>query len=148
MKVEFLTKEGRKRTEALRPFKEMAITPQELRYLEILFADPIVLKVARGIKAKVPAPAAFLLHKLIISTRPERRKKKEKDIRQAIYTARYALTDQTETARLHRLGRSLPGKWRARIGRALRDAQSIVPLEQGVILRLKDILAANTLQSE
>lgn len=147
MKVEFLTKEGRKGTRALRSFKEMAITPQELRYLEILFTDPIVLKVARGIKAKVPAPAAFLLHKLIISTRPERRKKKEKDIRQAIYTARYALTDRTETARLHRLGRSLPRKWKARIGRALRDALSIVPLEQGVILRLKAVLAANDLQN-
>lgn len=148
MKVEFLIKEGRRRMEALRSFKEMAITPQELRYLEILFADPIELKVARGIKAKVPAPAAFLLHKLIISTLFERRKKKEKDIRQAIYTASYALTDRTETARLRRLGSILPRKWRARIGRALRDAQSIVPLEQGVILRLKDMLAGDTLQSE
>lgn len=148
MKVDFLTKEGRRRTEASRPLKGMSITPQELRYLEILFVDPIVLKVARGIKAKVPAPAAFLLHKLVISTRPERRKKKEKDIRQAIYTARYALTDRIETARLYHIARSLPRKWKARIGKALQNAQNIVPLEQGVILRLKDMLAENTLQTE
>jgi len=147
MKVEFLANEGRKRPAASRSIKDMAITPQELRFLEILFDDPIVLRVARGIRAKVPSPAAFLLHKLVISTRPERKRKKEKDIRQAIYTARYALTDRAEAARLHRLGSGLPRKWRTRIGRALRDAQDIVPLEQGTILRLKDLLASVTLHS-
>jgi hypothetical protein len=140
MKVEFLAEEGRPGKRRSRDLAALGVTPQELRFLEILFEEPLVLKVARGVRAKVPPPAAFLLHKLVVSTRPDRSRKSEKDVRQAVYAAKYALSDKTETDRLKRLWTGLPRKWKARVIRALRAAGGIVPLESGVIARLREIL--------
>ncbi|OGD13306.1 MAG: hypothetical protein A2W20_07685 [Candidatus Aminicenantes bacterium RBG_16_66_30] len=140
MKVDFLTKAGREGSKPSRPVKGPAVAPQELRYLEILFDEPLVLKVARGVKAKVPAPAAFLLHKLIVATLPERRGKREKDLRQAVYVAKYVLTDRSESDRLRRLWRELPRKWKARVGKALEESRHAVPLEEGVVHRLREVL--------
>jgi hypothetical protein len=137
MKVEFLAKEGRPRMKGARESELFGVTPQELRFLEILFEEPLVLKVARGVRVKVPAPAAFLIHKLIISTRPGRSKKRDKDIRQAIYVAQYALLNEAEADRLKRLWHGLPQKWKARVDRALEVAKDVVPLQGGVITRLR-----------
>jgi hypothetical protein len=141
MKIEFLAKEGREGRRPSHALTEMAIVPQELRYLDMLFAEPLILKVARGVRARVPAPADFLLHKLVIGTLPERRAKKEKDLRQAVYTAKYVMSDKPETDRLVRHWQDLPAKWKARIRKAIDEARDITPLEQGVLQRLKEILA-------
>lgn len=141
MKVEFLAPDkgsGRR----LAPYiREISVTPQMLRFVDILLAEPIVLSVARGIKARVPAPAAFSLHKLIISTRKGRRAKMDKDIRQAIISAKYVLSDKSETKKLRKLWDSFPGSWKQRIHSALRMAEDFVPLERGVIFRLRKLLA-------
>jgi len=140
MKVEFLAKEGRPRKKGARETKVFGVTPQELRFLEILFKETLVLKVARGVRVKLPAPAAFLIHKLVIATRPGRLKKRDKDIRQAVYVAKYALLNKAEMDRLKRLWAGLPPKWKARVERALKAAKDILPLEAGVILRLRQFL--------
>jgi hypothetical protein len=98
------------------------------------------LKLGRGIRAKVPSPQAFLLHKFFIAARPERRNKREKDIRQGAYTGKYILSDKSEIARLSALWGGLPGKWKVRIKQSLTKAANIVPLEQGVIRRLQDLM--------
>jgi len=137
MKVEFISRErgsGRKPADFI---KEISITPQLLRFVDILFAEPAVLKVARGIKAKVPSPSAFTLHKLVIATRFKRRDKKDKDIRQAIYTGKYVLTDPLEKRRLLRLWASFPRPWKKRVKDALRLALDIVPLEESFIRHLE-----------
>ncbi len=139
MKVEFLTRERRKTAQSQRYVKEMAVTPQGLRFLDILSVEPMVLKVDRGIRAKVPDPSAFLLHKLIISMLPKRRSKKEKDIRQAIYTANFVLAKKPETAKLARLWAGLPRGWKTKIKRSLSQAMDIVPLEKGIIERLRHL---------
>ncbi len=140
MKVEFITKERRDGTLPPRHIKEIALTPQELRHLDILLADPIVLKLGQGVRAKVPSPSAFLLHKLFLAARSERRNKKEKDIKQAVYVGQYALAEKPETARLLALWEGLPRKWRALIRKSLGCALDMMPLEQGVIERLLDLL--------
>lgn len=140
MKIEFLAKEGREGRRRLPILSEMAIVPQELRYLDMLFAEPLVLKVAKGVRARVPAPADFLLHKLIIGIRPERRAKKEKDLRQAVYTAKYVLSDKAESDRLARHWRDLPPRWKVRTRKAIAEARDIVPLERGVLQRLEEVL--------
>ena len=108
MKVEFVMKERRDGTLPPLYIKEIALTPQELRHLDLLLADPIVLKLGPGVWAKVPSPSAFLLHKLFLAARPERRNKKEKDIRQAGLCGQYALTEKKEKARLLALWSGLP----------------------------------------
>jgi hypothetical protein len=141
MKVEFLTRERRETAKMPQYVEEIAITPQGLRFLEILFVEPTVLKVEKGIRVKLPAPSAFLLHKLVIAARSERRNKKDKDIRQAIYTAKFVLTEKSETTKLLRIWAGLPRKWKAKIRRSLAQATDIVPLEKGVIVRLQNLLS-------
>jgi len=136
MKVEFIARE---KVDGLHPspfIKEIAVTPQLLRFVDILFAEPVILKVARGIKARVPSPPAFTLHKLIIATRFRRQSKKEKDIRQAVYTGKYVLAEKSEKDKLLRLWASFPPSWKNKVKLALRMAVDIVPLEHSVILQL------------
>ena len=140
LKVEFLTRERREASQPHRYIKEISVTPQELKFLDILFIKPMILRIARGIQAKVPDPSAFLLHKLAIATRPARRNKKEKDVRQAVYTANFVLAEKTETAKLVELWAALSKGWKAKIRRSLLQAPDIVPLEKGIIERLRYLL--------
>jgi hypothetical protein len=140
MKVEFL---GPEKGDGLKPpryIKEIAITPQLLHYIDMLFEEPIILKVAKGVRAKVPTPAAFTIHKLIIATLFKRAGKREKDVRQAIYAGKYVLSERAEMKKLMRLWDRLPRPWKRKVSRALVDALDIVPLEQGVIRQLQSIL--------
>jgi hypothetical protein len=140
MKVEFLGTEKGDGRKLQPPIKKITITPQSLHYLDILFEEPLDLKVARGVWAKVPAPAAFAIHKLIIAALFKRAPKKEKDIRQAVYTGKYILSDRTEMKKMMRIWAQLPRSWKRKVGRALVEALDIVPLEQGVIRRLQSLL--------
>jgi hypothetical protein len=142
MKVEFLGPEKGDGSKPPRYIKEIAITPQLLHYLDILFEEPLVLKVAKGVRAKVPAPAAFTIHKLIIATLFKRANKKEKDIRQAVYAGKYVLSERAEMKKMMRLWDWLPRPWKRKVGRALADALDIVPLEQGTIRQLLSKLNA------
>ena len=87
-----------------------------------------------------PDPSAFLLHKLAIATHSARRNKKEKDIRQAVYTANFVLAEKSETAKLAELWAGLPKGWKAKIRRSLSQAPDILPLEKEVIERLQYLL--------
>jgi hypothetical protein len=140
MKVEFVTKERRDGSLPPRHVREIAPTPQELRHMDILLADPVVLKLGPGILARVPSPSAFLLHKLFLAARPERREKNEKDIKQAVYVGRYALTDKSETPRLLGLWKGLPKKWKSLIRQSLVRSKEMMPLEAPVIERLLALL--------
>jgi hypothetical protein len=140
MKVEFVTKERRDGSLPPRHVREIALTPQELRYVDILAADTVVLKIGPGIRARVPSPSGFLLHKLFLAGRPDRRGKKEKDIKQAVYVGRYALTEAAETARLLRLWAGLPKKWKPLIRRSLVQAKDLMPLEATAVERLLELL--------
>jgi len=141
MKVEFLAPEKGSSGRPARFIREIAVTPQALRFVDILFAEPMLLRVARGIKVNLPSPAAFSLHKLIIATRAGRREKKDKDIRQAVFAAKYVLSEKAEKDKLSRLWASFPRSWKLRVKSALRLAEDIVPLELGVITRLRKTLA-------
>ncbi len=140
MKVEFVTKERRDGTLPPRFMKEISLTPQELRHLEILAAEPVTLKLGRGTLARVPSPAAFLLHKLFLAARPERSAKREKDIKQAVYVGRYILTEACERARLLGLWAGLSKRWKSLVRQSLTGAKDLMPLETPAIERLLEIL--------
>jgi hypothetical protein len=72
---------------------------------------------------------------------PERRSKGEKDLRQAVYVAKYALTDRAESGRLVRLWQGLPRKWKARVRKALDEAWNAMPLEQRIVQRMREVLS-------
>lgn len=136
MKIEFL---GPERGDGLKPPKpvgELRITPQMLHYVDILFKDPLLLKIAKGTKALVPTPAAFTVHKLMIANHFRRTNKKEKDIRQAVYAAKYVLSEKVELEKLLRIWETLPRSWKTKARRAIADAVQILPQEEGTIRSL------------
>ncbi len=136
MKIEFLGPEMGEGSMLASHFREIAITPQLLRDLDIIFEEPVVLKVAKGVRAKFPAPAAFTIHKLIIATLFKRSDKKENDIRQAIYAGKCVLNEKSEGNKLIRLWDRLSQPWKKNVNRVLGDALDIVPQERDTIRQL------------
>lgn len=132
MKIGFLEPENEEHTMPPRPGRDVEMTPQLLNTLDILFEEPMVLKAAKGIRAMVPAPAAFTVHKLIMATCFKRAGMREKDIRQALYAGKYALSEKSEQLKLVRLWKRLPQPWQRKVRRTLADAAGITSLEQGI----------------
>ncbi len=140
MKIEFLAPErgrGRKRPPHIEP---LGITPQLLRFMDLLLEESMVLKLGRGIKIKIPAPSSFLLHKLIVSLRRQQEGKKEKDIKQAVLVSHYVLAHKEEREKLVQMWNRFPVSWRKRVKRALKEALHIIPDQEEVILGLERIL--------
>lgn len=140
LKVEFLAPQRGRGTKRTQYIKQISVAPQLLRFLEILFEDPIVIRISPGLKVKVPSPACFMLHKLLIATRPQRTEKMEKDLRQAIYAGRFALTDKEERAKLNRQWKKFPETWKRGVRRALNISSEMLPLERALINKAEAIL--------
>ncbi len=138
LKVEFLSPEKRK-NEFADYIKELKISPQQLRYLEILLSDPITLKIGRGIKVKVPSPSSFFLHKLLIAGKRRGKGKREKDIKQAIYTGKYILINEKE--KLVGMFGKLPKARKSKILNALKKSENLLVSEQETIRELIKILS-------
>jgi len=57
------------------------LNAQALRFMDILYLKTVTLE-TRGIKIKLPHPACFVLHKIIIFTRRPEKEKREKEVEQ------------------------------------------------------------------
>ena len=139
-KVEFLAPSkggGRPRDARI---QKLAIVPQYIQFSQMLLEDPMMLRIVRGIAARLPAPSAFFLHKLLVSTRPGRSQKKEKDLRQAVYVGKYILSNSEEKESMLRRWGRFPGAWKKKVQHALRTAQQTVPLEQASIQAIQNLL--------
>jgi hypothetical protein len=116
--VEFLVPErGRGREE---PFDipALGINAQPLRYLDLVLANTISLNM-HGISVRVPHPAAFAVHKLIVSTRRQS-DKAEQDRSQALRILAL-LVARGETSTVRGLLADLPAKWTTTVRRVLAD---------------------------
>lgn len=80
--VEFLVAEKGRGSVKSRKIKELGVTAQPLRYLNYLESKIISIDI-EGLNIRVPDPAVFALHKLIIMSRRRTPEKKEKDKKQA-----------------------------------------------------------------
>ena len=63
----------------------------------------------------VPEPAAFALHKLIISARRTKKEKREKDLETAVGILKFLLKYPKEEARVREVLAKIPAKWRKSI---------------------------------
>ncbi len=126
-KIEFLVPKRGPGIEDIVKIKSLSITTISLRYLDMLFDDPILIT-ENNVQLKLPNPIKFILHKLIISSRRREKEKKLKDIQQAIYT--YDIVDskklKKEYTKLHK-------KARNRIIKNLKFAYELIPLEDKTI---------------
>ncbi len=138
LKIEFIgPKKGKEKPHYI---KELSITPQILSFVEILLNDSVILRISRGIKVRVPSPSSFLLHKLLIATRWIRKDKKEKDLKQAIYVAKFVLTQKKEKEKLLRMFEKFPKGWKNRIRKSLKLSNDLLPLEKPSIQALEKLL--------
>jgi hypothetical protein len=141
LKVELLAPHTGRGEKSSRYIKDLAISPQLLRFVEQLLKESRTLQISRGIKVKLPAPSSFFLHKLLISTHVKRKNKKEKDIRQAVYTGKYVVTDKGEKEKLLAQWQDFSKPWKRRVKKGLEQALSLVPLETAFIEQFQQILA-------
>jgi hypothetical protein len=63
----------------------------------------------------VPEPAAFALHKLIVSARRTNKEKRGKDLETAVGVLRFLLESPKEESRVRRVLEEIPVKWRKTI---------------------------------
>ena len=134
LKIEFLTPERGRGTAGPKEIKNMGINAIPLRYVDMLFKDPIKL-VEQGVAVKIPNPAAFAFHKLLISGRRKKKDKQDRDIEQAL-----AILDSfplTESADLYL---TFPRPWRKQILLVLGSARRSRPLQTEMIREVIDTL--------
>lgn len=122
IKIEFITPERGRGGVSSIAIKPLSLRAMPLRFVDILLKDPVCV-VEDGIRINVPNPAAFCLHKIIISDRRKRADKTEKDMEQAIYSFKAA-----DKIKLQQLFQSFPKTWQKAIIRNLNNSREIVPL--------------------
>jgi len=117
--IEFLVPERGKGQDRPYPLPELGLNAIALRFLDFLIENSMKLKVDK-LMLNVPHPAAFALHKLIISSR---RMKKEKGIKERQEAIRIinCLIAKGEEGIIKRLFDSMPKKWRTKVIKALEN---------------------------
>lgn len=116
--LEFLVPEkGRGREKAF-PLHSLGLNAQALRFLDILYLKTVVVE-TRGVKVKLPHPACFVLHKIIVFTRRPEKDKKAKEIEQ-IGRMLALLEDKKQLNTLKRYFRKLHPQWQKKVVNNLR----------------------------
>jgi len=141
MKIEFLSPEKGRGKEKPVFIERLKITPQMLRYLDILLKESMVIGIGRGINVKVPAPAAFFIHKLLVSQKRREKGKREKDLKQAIYIGEYILKNKNESEKIPRLLSQVPDSWKKKIKQSLEESMEILPEEDILIEKLLTMIS-------
>jgi hypothetical protein len=122
LKIEFLAPQKGKGLERVIKIKELGITAIPLRFVSLLLDNPITVMEGK-IKIKIPHPANFCLHKLLIVSRRRKIEKGLKDIQQAICAFSVA-----EKKYLQKVFIGLPKRWRIAVLKVLEKAKKELPL--------------------
>lgn len=117
--VEFLVSEKGKGSDRPYPLPQLSINAQPLRFLDYLLQNTIRIE-AEGIKVNVPHPAAFGLHKLIISSRRKNEEKFLKDRKDALGVLT-ALMRKGESDGIKIMFNKMPDGWKKLVFAALKD---------------------------
>ena len=131
--VEFLVPElGRSRNKPYE-IKKLHINAQGLRFLNLLSNNLTTISTTE-IKVTVPEPAAYVLHKFIISRRRLKEEKAEKDLNAAREIGEFLLGKPEQRKKLRGIFKSLPKKWQDKIKTSM---ESISP-------KLHDFISSKT----
>lgn len=140
IRVEFLSAARGRRGEKATRAKSLGIWPQMLRFMDMLLDNPLPIKIMAGVTVRVPAPAAFMLHKLLICGRRTKEHKRAKDIAQAIAVARFILQDVQQRQLLWIAWQAMLPSWRRKVLASVRQARRAYPMEEGVLDALRALL--------
>jgi hypothetical protein len=138
--VEFLSPQRGRNDQSNKRPTVLGVRPQPLRFMDMLLNNPIKIKIMAGVEVTVPAPAAFMFHKFLISQRRIQKEKKTKDLAQAVSVARFALTDKKQRADMVRCWNDLLPAWRKRVLNTIKTGRSEMPLDEGILDGLENFL--------
>ena len=120
--IEFLVPERGKGSDKPYPLPQLRLNAQALRFLDLLADNSIRIRI-ENFYLKVPHPAAFALHKLIVSKRRTRQDKKDKDITQALNVLN-ALIEKHEENSIRNLFKHLIPKWQKKVRQTLQEIEA------------------------
>lgn len=120
--VEFLVPERGRGTTKPFDVPKLGINAQPLRFLDLVL-DTTITVPFQSVTLRLPHPANFAIHKLLISGR-RLSDKAERDREQAVSVMR-ALQTIGEAARLRSVFAPLPAKWKAQIMQAIRKTDQV-----------------------
>ncbi|MBA3060682.1 MAG: hypothetical protein FP832_03385, partial [Nitrospirae bacterium] len=121
--VEFLVPEKGKGSDRPYPLPQLSMNAQPLRFLDYLLQNTIRIE-AEGLKINVPHPAAFALHKLIISARRTKEEKLVKDRKEALAILT-ALVRKGDAGEIRKMFEKMPTGWRKKVLDALTETDNV-----------------------
>jgi hypothetical protein len=114
LQVEFLVPEfGKGRAEPVR-IESLRVSAQALRYLSLLMDYPKMIA-HEGFSIRVPDPAAFAIHKLIISDRRENKEKQKADLETSVGLLEFLFSRPDEVQRIKSIFGTIPRNWKKTI---------------------------------
>jgi len=131
--VEFLVPERGRASDKPYPLPKLGLNAQALRFLEFLAQDTITMKVEE-VSVRLPHPAHFALHKLVVLTRRAGHAKQAKD-KEAAMRVLEALMDKGEDDSIRKAFGTMPRRWQGKVRKQLAD-----PLHKNVM----DVLGHGT----
>jgi len=118
--IEFLVPERGRGTDRPYSLPHLGVNAQALRFLDFLVENTIWTE-SEGLKIKIPHPAAFGLHKLIISKRRKTEEKLSKEMREALDILN-ALLGQGESNKIKAMFNRMPLSWRKKVLNVLKES--------------------------
>jgi hypothetical protein len=109
-RIDFLTPEKGKGTDKAILIKELGIHAEPLRYMQMLFDDPIQVK-SKDLKYSVPNPWIFAFHKILIMKSRKAPSKKDKDLLQVASILREIKARPREWGKSRQYLNRLPPRW-------------------------------------
>jgi len=119
--IEFLVPERGKGFDKAFPLPQLGLNAQALRFIDILYIKTITVT-TRNVRVRLPHPACFLLHKIIISTRRTDKDKRLKEIEQIKRMLDF-LEREKKLRSLKSIYTALHPKWQKRIINNLKDLE-------------------------
>jgi hypothetical protein len=117
--VEFLVPERGRSSDKPYSLPQLGLNAQALRFLEYLSANTITSKIG-STKLKLPHPANFALHKLVVMGRRPKADKQAKDKESAIRILN-ALINSDQSAAIKKAFQAMPKRWQGKVKKQLTD---------------------------
>ncbi|KFN39326.1 hypothetical protein KN63_02565 [Smithella sp. F21] len=121
LEIEFLTPERGRGQDKPYTIDNLHISAQGLRYLDFIQSH-LIKMCYKGISLNVPEPAAYVLHKFIISNKRKKSFKREKDIETACQLGEYLLAHENQRDKMREMFSNMPEKWKRDLLRIVKDA--------------------------
>ena len=127
--VEFLIPEMGKGRDTPYPLPSLGLNAQPLRFLHFLAEHTITIE-HENMKLRLPHPAAYALHKLIIFDRRRTKDKAEKDSKQAIQLLQYLEKNSKDIREIKTIFSTMHKKWQKTVLENLKklDEENLIQL--------------------